>query len=87
MKKLLCAVVLTMGISLLAVPPSYGDRDWDRDKDGCKNGDLGKGDCDKDRDRDKRSVPEPGSLGLLSAGIVVVSGMVLILSRKRRLSN
>jgi hypothetical protein len=91
MKTILGVVAIALIATGLSVSPTYGDAS----QNGCehsKNRAAGCSDNDEkkyNRERKDAAVvaPEPGSLGLLAAGIVGVACLGYAISRKRVLEN
>ena len=78
MKKLCLLVASLFVILMLSCMPAFADAS----PNGCKNSDGKASGCS-----DPTTAPEPGSLGLLAAGILVVGVGAAIVRRRRLLHN
>jgi hypothetical protein len=79
MKKVCLLVVSLFVVLMLSCMPAFADAS----ATGCQNSDNRASGCSAD----PTTAPEPGSLGLLAAGILVVGVGAAIVRRRRLLHN
>jgi hypothetical protein len=83
MKNLPLLVAALIAGFMLSSIPAFADAS----KNGCEHSnDRAKG-CSNDPAAANTSVPEPGSLGLLATGLILVGGTAAIYRRRRLLQN
>jgi hypothetical protein len=79
MRKLCLFVASFLVVLMLSCTPAFADAS----PNGCKHSDDKASGCSAE----PTPAPEPGSLGLLAAGILVVGGAAAVVGRKRFLHN
>ncbi len=82
MKTILGALGITVIAAGLSVSPVYGDAS----STGCEHSQGRAAGCSDDP-KPASTVPEPGTLGLMVAGIIGIGGVAYLLTRKRILQN
>jgi hypothetical protein len=83
MKKL--SMIAALAVALVSLP---GVRAYaDASNKGCERSDGKAKGCSEDKQNRKTRVPEPTSLVLLSTGLLVCFGAVLVFGRKRLMQN